>query len=183
MIAIVDEAPAHAGAREALLDLSFGFDRQLKTSERLREGRLPVFAFSALDDDERLIGTVRLWAVRDDRGNDCLLLGPLAVDPNLRGQKVGDRLMRHALNQAAVFGHQAILLVGDHDYYARFGFRRGLLNAVGLPGPVDRTRFLALELKANYADGLSGVLKPTGDFAENRSLPEQLYLSQASKGL
>lgn len=45
MIDIVDEAPDHTGAREGLLDLCFGEDRFRKTSERLREGRLPVSHF------------------------------------------------------------------------------------------------------------------------------------------
>jgi len=47
MILIVNEAPEHFGARELLLDRCFGEDRFAKTSERLREGRLPVFAFAA----------------------------------------------------------------------------------------------------------------------------------------
>ena len=44
--------------------------------------------------------------------------------------------MRHALNQAALHGHGSVLLVGDLPYYERFGFAAGLLDGVGLPGPV-----------------------------------------------
>ncbi|MTH97992.1 GNAT family N-acetyltransferase [Roseibium sp. RKSG952] len=162
MIAIADEAPDHFGAREALLDLSFGPDRFLKTSHRLREGRVPVFAFAVLDETDRLIGTVRLWRVCGAGSGESLLLGPLAVDPSCRGLKVGGRLMRHALHQAAVCGHGSVILVGDLPYYQRFGFAAGLLDGVDMPGPVDRGRFLGLDLQAGHLSGLSGELAGAG---------------------
>lgn len=162
MIDIVDEAPVHTGAREALLDLSFGEERFTKTSERLREGRLPVFAFAALDESGKLVGTVRLWSVADRNGSQSLLLGPLAVNPACRGLKVGDRLMRHALNQAAMHGHGSVILVGDLPYYARFGFEAGLLDDVSLPGPVAYERFLGHELAPGHLAGLGGVLSASG---------------------
>lgn len=162
MIDIVDEAPVHTGAREALLDLCFGEARFTKTSERLREGRLPVFAFTALDEAGKLVGTVRLWSVADRNGASTLLLGPLAVDPECRGQQVGDRLMRHALNQAAVHGHGSVILVGDLPYYARFGFEAGLLDEVSLPGPVDYDRFLGIELAPGHLAGIDGMVLAAG---------------------
>ena len=162
MIDIVNEAPAHAGAREVLLDLCFGEERFTKTSERLRAGRLPVFAFTALDDTGRLVGTVRLWSVADRNGAQSLLLGPLAVDPACRGSKVGDRLMRHALNHAVLSGHGSVILVGDPSYYARFGFAAGLLDGVALPGPVSAWRFLGLELVEGHLAELNGLLFATG---------------------
>lgn len=177
MIDIVDEAPVHIGAREALLDLSFGEERFAKTSERLREGRLPVFAFAALDESGKLVGTVRLWSVADRNGSLSLLLGPLAVDPACRGSKVGDRLMRHALNQAALHGHGSVILVGDLPYYARFGFEAGLLDDVSLPGPVAYERFLALEFATGHAAGLDGVLSAAGlmDLAAPTATSEDLF--------
>src|SRR3546814_3147173 len=50
MLTIDDDAPGEAGAREVLLDRAFGQGRFVKTSERLREGRLPVLALSARED-------------------------------------------------------------------------------------------------------------------------------------
>ncbi|WP_428672502.1 GNAT family N-acetyltransferase [Roseibium sp.] len=162
MIDIVEEGPAYVGAREALLDLCFGEARFAKTSERLREGRLPVFAFVALDDTGKLVGTVRLWSVADRNGFQSLLLGPLAVAPDCRGLKVGDRLMRHALNQAAVHGHGSVILVGDLPYYSRFGFSAGLLDKVMLPGPVEYHRFLGTEFETGSLSRLDGLISGTG---------------------
>ncbi len=130
MIQIRDEIASDVAARERLLDACFGPSRFLKTSQRLREGRLPAqgLALTAVQDDQ-LVGTVRLWEVATGCGRPALLLGPLAVDSTVQGAGLGGALMREALKRAADFGHAAVLLVGDAPYYARFGFaeerRRG----------------------------------------------------------
>ena len=53
-----------------------------------------------------------------------------------------------------------VLLVGDAPYYARFGFTPDLTAGLDLPGPVDRARFLGLELVPGALSGASGVLQP-----------------------
>ncbi|WP_420332823.1 GNAT family N-acetyltransferase [Roseibium sp.] len=176
MITIVNEALEHFSAREVLLDQSFGENRHLKTCERLREGRLPVFAYVALDERNSLVGTVRLWMVKDEAGLSSLMLGPLAVSPNMRGLKIGDRLMRHALNQAAVHGHGSVVLIGDLSYYARFGFCGGKLDRATLPGPYERCRFLGLDLLPGEVSLLGGMLRPSGD-ADGK--PKRLPLIEA----
>ena len=161
MLVIDEETPGEAGAREALLDLVFGSARFAKTSERMREGRLPELALSARRDG-RFVGTVRLWAIEAGAGCHALLLGPLAVAPELQGEGIGDRLMRFALNRAAAAGHGAVLLVGDAPYYGRFGFSAALTRALDMPGPVERHRFLAHELRCGALAGARGLLRPTG---------------------
>ncbi|MGL4494519.1 MAG: GNAT family N-acetyltransferase [Beijerinckiaceae bacterium] len=164
MIHILDEYASDLDAREALLDAAFGDERFAKTSEKLRTCRKPAkgLALVAKDDDGRLVGTVRLWHVMI--GNrPALMLGPLAVDARLRGAGIGGALMREAIARAKLLGHDAIILVGDADYYARFGFSNALTGMLWLPGPVDRARFLALELKRDALKGAAGILRPTGE--------------------
>ena len=66
---------------------------------------------------------MRLWHV-EAGGRPALLLGPLAIDPALQSRGVGGGLMQVALNRAALAGHKAVILVGDPEYYERFGFTR-----------------------------------------------------------
>ena len=162
MIEILDEAPEHTGARELLLDRAFGPDRHQKTSERLREGRVPAIALTALDDLGALVGTLRLWHVTAEGGQGLLLLGPLAVEATCRSEGLGARLMRAALNQAAIAGFGGVILVGDHAYYARFGFSPDLTLGLDLPGPVERHRFLGLELKEGALAGAYGLVEASG---------------------
>jgi predicted N-acetyltransferase YhbS len=166
MVSFVQENPAHIPAREALLDKAFGPSRHAKTSERLREGRLPAegLAFSALDRS-RLVGTLRLWHVSAGPRRRALLLGPLAVDASRRDEGIGAALMRHALGAARKFGHEAVLLVGDAPYYQRFGFSAELTQRLWLPGPYERQRFLGLELTPAALDEAAGLVNPTGALA------------------
>lgn len=166
---IAGEALEHVLAREALLDRAMGESRRRKSSEKLRRGRLPAegLAFVAKGVDATLAGTVRLWNVH--AGLDAfgfpvsaLLLGPLAVDPSHAGCGIGSALMRHAISEARRLGHGAILLVGDPEYYTRFGFTAEKTGQLAMPGPYEKRRFLALELKPGHLDGAQGILRASG---------------------
>jgi predicted N-acetyltransferase YhbS len=152
-----------AQAVEHLLDRAFGPARRLKTAQRLRDGRLPAdgLAFIAHDGD-RVLGTISFWHVRIGHGTDALLLGPMAVEPSLRGQGIGVGLISHGLEQAARLGHASVILVGDRSYYGRFGFAPDRTSGVTLPGPVERARLLGLELKPAALTRAKGLVRPSG---------------------
>lgn len=183
MVDIICESPRHVAAREALLDAALA-NRFAKTCERLREGRLPAhgLAFAAMED-ARLVGTVRLWNVSAGPGRPALLLGPLAVDAAARGAGIGARLVRHALSQAGTLGHRAVLLVGDAPYYERFGFSGALTQALWLPGPVERERFLGLELVPGALAGAAGLVNATGERLPAPDLAALLALADNEDGL
>lgn len=160
MVTIRPEITADIAPRERLLDRAFGKKRTAKTSERLREGRVPSdgLAFTAVDAKGKLVGTLRLWDVLAGSAGSALLLGPLAVDCKAQGQGIGAALMQHAIAEAKALGHGSIILVGDAPYYARFGFAQGPMADLHLPGPVDRARFLGLELEPGALDGAEGLV-------------------------
>jgi predicted N-acetyltransferase YhbS len=169
------ETAADIAQREALLDLSFGRAARLaKTSERLREGRKPAegLAFAAHGPDGRVIATLRLWHVAAGPGRPALLLGPLAVHPWFRDRGLGGAMMSTAINEAALRGHGAIMLVGDAPYYARFGFDVALTEGLWLPGSFDRSRFLGLELVPGALAGARGLVSPTGEMEALPSLDD-----------
>jgi predicted N-acetyltransferase YhbS len=155
--AIRDEAPNDVDAREALLDAALGPARFLKTCQWLRDGSAPApgLSLAATDGAGALIGTLRLWPVLAG-GRAALLLGPLAVSAEKRSLGVGGALIRESLARAADFGHCAVLLVGDAPYYARFGFERRFTERLTMPGPVERARFLGLELVEGALCGARG---------------------------
>jgi len=167
MITIRPEISTDIAAREALLTRAFGVKRFRKTSEKLRAGRLAAegLAFSAIDAKGKLIGTVRLWDIIAGSAGTALLLGPLAVDCKAQGKGVGAALMNHALAEAARLGHSAVLLVGDEPYYSRFGFAPEHTRSLHLPGPVERARFLGLELEPEALDGAEGLIAASGRLA------------------
>jgi predicted N-acetyltransferase YhbS len=146
---------------EALLDRTFGLTRRTKTSYRLREGSAPVEALSRVVRDATLgvVGAISFWPLRIGAIN-ALLLGPLAVHPDRQNLGIGMMLMREGLEQAQLGGHKLVLLVGDEPYYARVGFKRVTNDALLLPGPVNRQRFLYLDLVPGAIEGASGMVLP-----------------------
>jgi predicted N-acetyltransferase YhbS len=160
--AIRAEQVSDVAARERLLDSCFGTNRQARTCQRLRDGRLPAEGLAFVSEHlGRINGTLRLWRVSAG-GVPALMLGPLAVEADSRALGVGAALMRHAIDEAAARGHAAIVLLGDAPYYARFGFEAAKAASLALPGPFERDRLLGLELTPAALSGAAGMIVATG---------------------
>jgi predicted N-acetyltransferase YhbS len=82
------------------------------------------------------------------------------VDPAWREQGIGGALMEEAVRRAEAAGDTSVLLIGDAEYYARFGFRRDATSRLWLRGPVDRNRFLARELRPQALANARGEVLP-----------------------
>ena len=166
MFEIVPQSPEDLPAIEALLDVSFGPDRMKKTAYRLREGVEPVeqLSFVAKKDGE-LVGTIRFWpiVIKSETSSPArllpaLMLGPIAVEPSLKGQGIGMGLMRTGLAAAKGLGASIVVLIGDLSYYNRVGFSKEPAAGLRMPGPVDPDRLLALELVPGALAGVSGPI-------------------------
>lgn len=140
------ELPLHEDAIEQLHRDAFGPGRFARTAFRVREavGALPALSYVALCRGH-LAGSVRLSPVRVGSCR-ALLLGPLAVHPDFKNLGAGHLLMHKAIEEAKRLSFCAILLVGDYDYYKRFGFERVPMGQMTMPGPVDPARLLVLPL-------------------------------------
>jgi len=171
MILIRYEKSSDASAREALLDAAYGPVRFTKPSEALRCGRLAADGLSLIATDGRarasggvpggVVGTVRLWHI-DAGGVPAVLLGPLAVHPGYRGRGIGAALVDRAIRNARMRGHRAVLLVGDPEYYGRFGFSAAKTAGLAMPGGCETRRLLALELVPGALDRAAGAIVATG---------------------
>lgn len=138
---------------EALLDRAFGPDRQARTSYKVRAGTqwLPALSFAALDGEDMLAGTIQVWpvALTDPAGrrHPLLMVGPVAVVPEQQGEGVGRALIAAftaALDPPNAQPGAALpqVLVGDPEYYERFGFTAAPAAGWRLPGPYEQRRLL-----------------------------------------
>ncbi|WP_336294590.1 GNAT family N-acetyltransferase [Bartonella sp. CB169] len=166
------EQEADKPYRECLLDLALGKERKRKSSEALRRGRLAACGLSFVVKNTlgELVGSVRLWHVLLKKGQNgiqrALLLGPLAVSAEYSGIGIGSVLMQHAIQKAKKLGYGAILLVGDSNFYQRFGFSSSLTKNLAMPGPYEKHRFQALELIPGYLSDCHGTLVPSGELED-----------------
>ncbi len=106
-----------------------------------------------------IAGTVRFTPVLWN-GKEILMLGPLAVARHHAKQGIGRALMRAGMEAAQQAcdegGHDVVMLVGDLDYYAPFGFARIPAGSIRLLRPADPMRILGCALKQGALADLSG---------------------------
>jgi predicted N-acetyltransferase YhbS len=150
LVPLADIAPDRV---ETLLDAVFGTDRHGRTAYRLREGVgvIPALSLAAMMGDA-LVGSIQCWPAMlaaDDGGRvPLVLVGPIAVSPAHQDIGIGRALTRAAIARAAagdIPGGDALMLIGDPDYYGRFfGFSAERTGQWRLPGPFERHRLLAL---------------------------------------
>lgn len=159
MITIHKEQAHNAPAIEKLLDLAFGPGRFAKSSYRLREGVAPIPDLCFVGKFQGAIkGSIRYWPVLVGETHPALLLGPLAVDPSIRGEGLGVALIEKSLSAAYSLGHNAVFLVGDQPYYDRVGFEKTPPGRFSFPGPVDPARLLMRELREKSGEAFQGPI-------------------------
>ena len=158
---IKPESPALAQPVERLLDGVFGAERREKASYLYRENVAPLPALSwVAHDGDRLVGAIRYWPIQvGEAGHSALLLGPLAIVPDLAGKGIGRALTFKTMEIAADMGHDLVLLVGDYDYYKRFGFVPATPYGFVMPGEKRPERLQVTELKPGVLGRVSGEIR------------------------
>lgn len=154
---IKPEAPEDFDAVEKLAQEAFGPGRFTRSAFRLREGVMHEASLSfTLHRSGKLAGAVKLTKIiiGDD---EALLLGPLVVLPEYKSEGIGAALMFKAVQAAKAQSHEAILLVGDFDYYKKFGFEQVKHGQIKLPGPVDPARILLCPLVDGAKEKFTGL--------------------------
>lgn len=142
-----------------LVARALGEDWTTKSSHQLRLGNEQYRDISLVAImDGRLVGTVRLWPVQAGEAGDALLLGPLAIEPELQGKGIGQSMLLKVIELAKAKGHGAIVLVGDAPYYERVGFSSKPTWFMRMPGRYDQNRLQGYELIEDYLSGHEGVI-------------------------
>lgn len=100
----------------------------------------------------------------DGKAIDAAGLAPLAVSPAMQNQGIGAALVRVGLDQLRSQGVQLVFLLGDADYYSRFGFTAA--TAAPFTSPYAGTHFLALRLDPSFSLPQSGRADYAPAFAD-----------------
>jgi predicted N-acetyltransferase YhbS len=130
-----------ADALNALLDDAFGTDRYTRTAYLLRKGMAAIdhLSFGILNNAV-LLASIQCWPVRVGK-TDLILVGPVAVATNRQNEGLGTQLMQLMLH-AATPQDAPMVMIGDPEYYGRFGFSSNDTSGWTLPGPWEPRRLL-----------------------------------------
>jgi putative acetyltransferase len=91
-------------------------------------------------------------------GAPVLGLGPLSVLPAVQGRGVGKALVHTVLGAADALDEPAVVLLGDPDYYSRFGFRLASEYAI-TPPVADWAPYFQVRALSAYTPALSGAFR------------------------
>jgi len=133
---------------EEVLDRAFGLVRHERTAYKVREGMdwLPALSFAALDDSDMLVGTIQCWpvALTDTAGkpHPMIMVGPVAVVPEQQGSGFGKALVTASLAGIDDRAPLPLVMIGDAEYYGRWGFTAEHTGGWSLPGAFEQHRLL-----------------------------------------
>jgi putative acetyltransferase len=155
-IRLRNEQAGDADTIRAINRQAFGGDAEPQLVDDLRAEGYSRLSLVAVDG-EMVIGHVLFSALPIDgpRGViDALALAPLAVAPAYQKQGVGSALVREGLKQAAEQGYPAVVVLGEPEYYGRFGFRPEL--AASIESPYSGPYLMGIELQPGALDSADG---------------------------
>ena len=76
------------------------------------------------EQDNKLLGQITFSPVSIDGAHDQWFgLGPVAVEPERQSTGIGGALIREGLDRLKTMEAKGCVLVGNPDYYSRFGFK------------------------------------------------------------
>jgi putative acetyltransferase len=157
VIQIREETAGDVDQIAALLDLAFGGSDESRLVAGLRAGGAAIAALVAVENDDRILGHILFSELPIETGGEPLraaALAPLAVLPERQRQGIGSSLIRAGLEACRERGVAAAVVLGDPEYYLRFGFSPEA--ARNLRAPFSGPAFMALELNPGCLEGVTG---------------------------
>lgn len=132
-----DQSAIHALTEAAFLGMPFADGNEADLVDNLRaDGDLTLSLVA--EDGERIVGHVAIspvtieGAARREYG-DWYGLGPVSVLPECQREGIGSQLIKRAIADLRLRGANGVVLLGDPDFYGRFGFEHD--PALTYPGP------------------------------------------------
>jgi putative acetyltransferase len=159
-------APADAGAIRAVHLAAFPTPAEADLVARLHEDFDSEISLVA-EQGGAIVGHVmlsRMDVSGDGRAFRALGLGPVGVLPGAQGSGVGSALIRAALAIAGALGEELVFVLGEPDYYRRFGFSAEA--AAPFDSPYAGPYFMALWLRPDPAPPARGSAAYARAFAE-----------------
>ena len=130
---------------------------------RLRQSPAFISNLSLVAEDEgQIVGYVLLTKIKIGDSTE-LALAPLAVSPEKQGQGIGGRLIQTAHRIAKQLGYHYSVLLGEPEYYQRFGYVPAHQFGIVAPFDVPDGYYMAYALQDN-PKAVQGVVQYDGVF-------------------
>lgn len=144
---------------------AFQGDVEARLVDALRAGGFSPVSLVAVEGNE-IVGHVLfsdLTIVLPDRAKPALSLAPVGVSPAWQRRGVGSALIDAGLKLCREQGHSIVIVLGEPEYYRRFGFSVELASP--LQSEYAGDYFMALELVPEALRGIAGRVEYSPPFA------------------
>ena len=167
-LCLIKESSVHAGQVDNLIRLSFPTEINMRPVYKFRHesARIDPLCKIAIDPLGKVQGCIRFFrcliARRDRIIDDAIILGPLSISTQYRGQGLAHQLIHRCLAEARARNLGPCFVVGDPKIYRKHGFCNATSLEVTLEGQDDVRRFLVAELKIGQftSEMQQSTLKP-----------------------
>ncbi len=141
-------------------EVSDGTEQDFVLALRKSENYLPELEFAAYNEN-LLIGHIMLTKQKltCNKPVNAVLVAPLSVKSEYRNNGIGSALMQHALKEAIKQNYSAAFLIGNPEYYRRFGFRQCSKYNIKNISEVPDKFVLAHELIPDTFKNITGEIK------------------------
>jgi putative acetyltransferase len=167
VIEIRTATPDDSAAVREVHIAAFGGPAEAKLVQLISERKKALISLVAVSD-ARVVGHLLFSRVTVTISPDTFNgvgLAPVAVLPEFQRKGIGSKLIREGLERSNEAGYDAVVVLGDPNYYSRFGFVRaedfGLQNEYGM-----HDEFMVLPLHDGALEAVSGMVKYAPEFRE-----------------
>ena len=134
--------------------VSDGNEQNFVNELRASENYIPELALVATDN-KQLIGHIMLTKFAF---KGMLLLAPLTVKLDYRHQGVGTKLVQKAFELAKEMNYTSVVVLGDPDYYGRFGFKPSVNFGITCTNEIPSEYVQIVELQEGALDSVNGTI-------------------------
>jgi putative acetyltransferase len=161
LIRIHSETPADHGRVHAIQSAAFGRPDEAELVDALRASARPQLSLVA-EVERRLVGHIFFSPVSIDGSMStppCAGLAPVGVLPTHQRGGIGSALIRTGLDRCSELGWKAVFLVGNPDFYSRFGFALAAPRGLRYESESFDSVFQVLELQRGALKGHRGWVR------------------------
>jgi putative acetyltransferase len=169
-VLIYPERPEQYDQVYRVNELGFGRSNEAALVDALRA--FDHISLVAEDGDEaRIVGHILFTPVRIEKQGRPVRcrafgLGPVAVLPERQRDGIGSELVRVGLLACRKKSCAVVVVVGDPNFYRRFGFVTANTKGLRFEHPVPDPNFMVLGLEPRALIGLEGVVRYHPEFAK-----------------
>lgn len=133
-------------------NLAFGRENEAKLISEIRNYDFYIPELSLIAEiDNHVVGHILFSYIElvSEEKLQVLGLAPIAVHPQFQKQGIGSALVKAGLIKAETRGESLVIVLGDPQFYSRFGFLPSVNYGITSPFPVPDEVFMVKPLK-NY---------------------------------